>query len=268
MIVGQLPSAGTREHFGIVVPEGQHARALRQPGPQRALGERHDQGAPGAWLAKARRARSSGSAAERRPRLADPRGSDDARRRQARGVADRGRQHARLLRASIALVVVNSAGWDDVKAGVLRLGTLPRVVPGDPRGVPHQREDLPGRGGRSSSSSRSLHRGAAETSGTGVLPDSRARDRLRGPLSRRPDDPRHLHPRLRRACAPAAGRPDLGALLGQVALVLVYSAYVSEVYRAGIESVHPSQDAAARSLGPHARARRCATSSSRRPSAA
>jgi polar amino acid transport system permease protein len=36
---------------------------------------------------------------------------------------------------------------------------------------------------------------------------------------------------------------------GAVALVLVYSAYVSEVYRAGIESVHPSQEAAARSLG-------------------
>ncbi len=34
-----------------------------------------------------------------------------------------------------------------------------------------------------------------------------------------------------------------------VSLVLVYTAYVSEVYRAGIESVHPSQDAAARSLG-------------------
>ena len=36
---------------------------------------------------------------------------------------------------------------------------------------------------------------------------------------------------------------------GIVSLVLVYSAYVSEVYRAGIESVHPSQAAAARSLG-------------------
>ncbi|MEW5990267.1 MAG: amino acid ABC transporter permease [Chloroflexota bacterium] len=34
-----------------------------------------------------------------------------------------------------------------------------------------------------------------------------------------------------------------------VALTLTYSAYVSEVYRAGIESVHPSQEAAARSLG-------------------
>ena len=44
---------------------------------------------------------------------------------------------------------------------------------------------------------------------------------------------------------------------GVVALVLVYSAYVSEVYRAGIESVHPSQAAAARSLGlSHAKALR------------
>jgi polar amino acid transport system permease protein len=36
---------------------------------------------------------------------------------------------------------------------------------------------------------------------------------------------------------------------GTVALVLVWSAYVAEVYRAGIESIHPSQEAAARSLG-------------------
>ena len=36
---------------------------------------------------------------------------------------------------------------------------------------------------------------------------------------------------------------------GIVALVLVYSAYVAEVYRAGIDSVHESQVAAARSLG-------------------
>ena len=38
-------------------------------------------------------------------------------------------------------------------------------------------------------------------------------------------------------------------LFGILALSLVYSAYVSEVYRAGIESIHPSQEAAARSLG-------------------
>ncbi|MFD9093963.1 amino acid ABC transporter permease [Streptomyces collinus] len=38
-------------------------------------------------------------------------------------------------------------------------------------------------------------------------------------------------------------------LLGGTALTLTYSAYVAEVFRAGIESVHPSQRAAARSLG-------------------
>jgi polar amino acid transport system permease protein len=36
---------------------------------------------------------------------------------------------------------------------------------------------------------------------------------------------------------------------GIIALALVYTAYVTEVYRAGIESVHPSQRAGARSLG-------------------
>jgi polar amino acid transport system permease protein len=34
-----------------------------------------------------------------------------------------------------------------------------------------------------------------------------------------------------------------------VTLTLLYSAYVSEVYRSGIDSIHPSQEAAARSLG-------------------
>jgi polar amino acid transport system permease protein len=43
--------------------------------------------------------------------------------------------------------------------------------------------------------------------------------------------------------------PNSRLVWGIVALVLVYTAYVSEVYRAGIESVHPSQEAAARSLG-------------------
>jgi polar amino acid transport system permease protein len=45
------------------------------------------------------------------------------------------------------------------------------------------------------------------------------------------------------------GLPNSELFWGTVALVLVYSAYVAEVYRAGIESVHPSQVSAARSLG-------------------
>jgi polar amino acid transport system permease protein len=46
-----------------------------------------------------------------------------------------------------------------------------------------------------------------------------------------------------------AGVPTSPFFWGVASLVLVYSAYVSEVYRAGIESIHPSQEAAARSLG-------------------
>ncbi|MER5641993.1 amino acid ABC transporter permease [Kitasatospora sp. NPDC002227] len=38
-------------------------------------------------------------------------------------------------------------------------------------------------------------------------------------------------------------------VLGGIGLVLNYSAYTAEVFRAGIQSVHPSQRAAARSLG-------------------
>ena len=45
------------------------------------------------------------------------------------------------------------------------------------------------------------------------------------------------------------GMPQSPLLWGIIALSLVYSAYVAEVYRAGIESVHASQDQAARSLG-------------------
>ena len=46
-----------------------------------------------------------------------------------------------------------------------------------------------------------------------------------------------------------SGVPTNPVLLGGLALVLIYSAYVAEVFRAGIESVHPSQLAAAKSLG-------------------
>ena len=46
-----------------------------------------------------------------------------------------------------------------------------------------------------------------------------------------------------------SGIPTSEFFWAVVALVLVYTAYVSEVYRSGIDSVHPSQEAAARSLG-------------------
>ena len=59
---------------------------------------------------------------------------------------------------------------------------------------------------------------------------------------------------------PVVSNPDLSidfgpfhldqlACLGILALTLVYGAYVAEVYRSGIESIHWSQDAAARGIG-------------------
>jgi polar amino acid transport system permease protein len=43
--------------------------------------------------------------------------------------------------------------------------------------------------------------------------------------------------------------PTSAAFLGGLAIVLTYTAYLAEIFRSGIESVHPSQVAAARSLG-------------------
>jgi polar amino acid transport system permease protein len=51
---------------------------------------------------------------------------------------------------------------------------------------------------------------------------------------------------------PALGLTGISSnviFLGTVAVVLTYSAYVAEVIRSGILSIHPSQRAAARSLG-------------------
>jgi polar amino acid transport system permease protein len=46
-----------------------------------------------------------------------------------------------------------------------------------------------------------------------------------------------------------SGLPTDPVILGGAALALSYSAYVAEVYRAGIDSVHPSQKAAALAVG-------------------
>ena len=46
-----------------------------------------------------------------------------------------------------------------------------------------------------------------------------------------------------------SGVPSDPVVLGGVALALSYAAYVAEVYRAGIDSIHPGQSSAALSLG-------------------
>ncbi len=45
------------------------------------------------------------------------------------------------------------------------------------------------------------------------------------------------------------GLPDDSVILGGIAIALCYSAYVAEVYRAGIDSVHPAQRSAALAIG-------------------
>ncbi len=45
------------------------------------------------------------------------------------------------------------------------------------------------------------------------------------------------------------GLPDDSVVLGGIAIALCYSAYVAEVYRAGIDSVHPAQRSAALAIG-------------------
>lgn len=46
-----------------------------------------------------------------------------------------------------------------------------------------------------------------------------------------------------------SGVPTSAIVLGCIALCMCYSAYVSEVFRAGIQSIHPSQGGAALALG-------------------
>ena len=96
---------------------------------------------------------------------------------------------------------------------------------------------------------RALPRGAAKSAGLGIHAPSVARDRLHRRLPWDPDHPRHLAARRWDAGSRAPRCAEIGAVLGDRRPGPRYSAYVAEVYRAGIESVHPSQAAAARSLG-------------------
>ena len=85
----------------------------------------------------------------------------------------------------------------------------------------------------------------------GAVPAAGAGDGLRRLLPRRPAAAGGVRGRPR-AC-PALRLPVISTqsstIYGIAVLTLSYSAYVSEVYRAGLNSVHQSQVAAARSLG-------------------
>ena len=97
---------------------------------------------------------------------------------------------------------------------------------------------------------RAVPRDHAWPAGARVLPHPRGGDHLHRRHAWHPERARHLPAGVRHPGAPDSRAPrptpSSGAL---IALTLLWSAYVAEVYRAGIESVHPSQNAAARSLG-------------------
>ena len=154
-----------------------------------------------------------------------------------------------VVLAAIVVVVTQSPGLGRVQGVLPQLGVLQRLLRGDRARVPRQREDLPHRRGDRPRD------GAADGDPPqpprpGVLPDPRARGRLRRLLPRA--CPTILVILMLGQGIPAlqlSWLPTDQIFWASVALVLVYTAYVSEVYRAGIESVHPSQEAAARSLG-------------------
>ncbi len=73
VIVGKLPTRGTKEHFGMVLAEGQLAHRLREQGARPAVAERDDQEAPDDVPGARRSAGHQVIAPGREPELPDPR---------------------------------------------------------------------------------------------------------------------------------------------------------------------------------------------------
>ena len=109
-----------------------------------------------------------------------------------------------MFTAVIAFVVTSAPGWPEVKQAVLQPRGLPGLPRGDPRGVPPQHQDLPRRGA-ADPPVRAPDRHPSEPSRPCVLPAEGVCGRVRGPLPRHPDHPRHLHARLRHPGARAVG---------------------------------------------------------------
>ncbi len=149
----------------------------------------------------------------------------------------------------LALLVVNAPGWDQVRRQFFNWDNFFASAPGIvARFEVNVRLFLIAE--VLILAARTARRGAcAGCPGPRALPAPPAGDRLHRPLPGGARAARHLRARLRHPGARLPGVPNDPFFWGVVALTLVYSAYVAEVYRAGIDSVHPSQVAAARSLG-------------------
>ena len=249
----------------MVFQKGNPLRRLRRQGARPALAERHHQEAPERVSRAGRRARPEVALPGREPELPDPRRRDRPRLERVAGGRDRHPLDARLRRGDRRRRHA-VARLGRLQGVLLQLGQLPRLVPRDPRCVLGEREAVPD-GGGDHPPCGAPPRGASQPPRPRLLPDPRARDRLRGPL---PGLPTILVIFMLGFGMPALGLgwiPDSQFFWAVVALSLVYTAYVSEVYRAGIESVHPRRRPPPARSGSRSSSR-FATSSSLRPYAA
>ena len=192
-----------------------------------------------------------GAGAELTTVPADRRAAREAARRQ------RARRGAAISIASTVIVLGGAHAADHAEQGlaqregdVLLLGRVQDVVPGHPARVLARREAL----------RRRRDRRARVLGLVVAMCRTTARRRcfpLRMLAAVYTDVLRGI-PTILLVYLIGFGDPGAGAarrcraspiVLGGIALALSYSAYVAEVYRAGIDSIHPSQRAAARALG-------------------
>ena len=273
-IVGQLPLAPARPSSSAVLDKGSPLTACVTRGRRRAARRRHARRArDSSGCRGGRRARAAVTPTDRRRHCRTAR-SERARAGAARLPALAGAGARRWSRSRRTLVfargrrrsaITHAPGWPRVQDDVLRprrgLASLPPVLDGLWLNI---RVLVVARSG--SWCSGLLIALAAHPARPGLLPAAGPGHGLRRPVPRRPADHRALPDRLRGAGAAAAGRADRVAVLGTVALILIYSAYVAEVFRAGSSRCTP----AAR-RGPLARADppadHAAGGAARRPSA-
>ncbi len=269
-VVGQFPdSAASRSTSGSPSRTGSSARGVREHRDRRDARRRHARRAQGASGSRSTPASPSSSRRRQRAPMTEPevfaprarrdwiRGSpgrpslEDPRRRLGQHDVGRGRQHGRVLhgRRPAHRPVDRDGPWSE--AVVLRRGGVPVGASPDHRQSSGATSSSSGRRGARPCRSRSLIAVLRSLPGPVFFPFRPGRDRLHGPVPRAPR--LFLVIYLFGFGMPALGirraSPNSDVFWAILALVLVYSAYVAEVYRAGIESVHPSQVAAARSLG-------------------
>ena len=259
--VGQFEAPGGDE-WGALLAEGLAADRLRLRRDRRALRLRRARPRSSRRGSRRRPTRPSSSSpgASGAAGMSDRRAEREAakRRRDRRGPDDRGRLDGRRPRRASPPLILTSPGWPVVRDSFfnaevftdsfpdilnafwldVRVFCVVEVVGPDPR---------PRRGAR------------ADAEGPGAVPGPAARGRstpTSSGASRRSSSstwsgsacPR-WRSRPRAATTPLGWLPTEPVVLGGIALALSYGAYVAEVYRAGLNSVHRGQRDAALAVG-------------------